>query len=187
MTKPLLLLDVDGVLNPFPRLTANGHTAPAPYEVHTLEPRGAVEPVRVLLNPDHGQALASLSEVFVLVWATTWEDEANRLIAPLLSLRSCRTSTGPQRLDTPHQSCGVAVCAGRPLISRAGSTTTPPASPGPGSTTTSPTATATGSSSATSHATPLCATAPCASTPTTDSRTTTSRLSEPGRTVIDEE
>jgi hypothetical protein len=38
----------------------------------------------VWLNPDHGRALAALP--FDLVWATTWEQEANDFVAPLLGL-----------------------------------------------------------------------------------------------------
>jgi len=36
------------------------------------------------LNPEHGPALMALP--FELVWATTWEDEANTYLAPLLGL-----------------------------------------------------------------------------------------------------
>jgi hypothetical protein len=38
----------------------------------------------VWLNPDHGPALTALP--FDLAWATTWEDEANHFVAPLLGL-----------------------------------------------------------------------------------------------------
>lgn len=36
------------------------------------------------LNPGHGPALSALP--FDLVWATTWEDEANSYVAPVLGL-----------------------------------------------------------------------------------------------------
>src|SRR5690606_6944803 len=35
-------------------------------------------------DPDHGPALSALP--FDLVWATTWEEEANAFVAPLLGL-----------------------------------------------------------------------------------------------------
>ncbi|MDH6136333.1 hypothetical protein P3T37_005758 [Kitasatospora sp. MAA4] len=41
-------------------------------------------PLPVWLNPDHGPALSALP--FDLVWATTWEAEANAFIAPILGL-----------------------------------------------------------------------------------------------------
>ncbi len=75
---PYLLLDVDGVLNPLglqpPDLIPEGFVA------HRLAG------LRVLLAPVHGVWLRELSAVFDLVWATSWEQDANRLIAPLLGL-----------------------------------------------------------------------------------------------------
>lgn len=91
--KPLLLLDVDGVLNPYPLITKGGHLPPKvrdgerrySYDRHVLSPLGFTG-LPVLISPDHGEALRSLSDVFDLVWATTWEHDANRLLAPLLGI-----------------------------------------------------------------------------------------------------
>ncbi|MFE0460445.1 HAD domain-containing protein [Kitasatospora sp. NPDC058965] len=74
MGKPLLFLDVDGVLNP---------AAPPPgagFEEHDLLG------FRVLLAPVHGVWLAELAQVYELCWATTWEEDANTHLAPLLGL-----------------------------------------------------------------------------------------------------
>jgi hypothetical protein len=71
--RPLLLLDVDGVLNPLGVREAPGFTA------HHL---GGM---RVLLSPDHGRWLSSLSDVFELTWATSWERDAD-LIAERIGL-----------------------------------------------------------------------------------------------------
>ena len=96
--KPMLLVDVDGPLNPY---AAKPHKRPEGYETHRLlTPRWAaaerrrlteqglpdkrVKPLRIWLNPDHGPALAALP--FELVWATTWEEEANDFVAPVLGL-----------------------------------------------------------------------------------------------------
>jgi hypothetical protein len=49
-------------------------------------PNNRVKPLRVWLNPGHGPALAALP--FDLVWASTWEQEANDFVAPLLGLPS---------------------------------------------------------------------------------------------------
>ncbi|MDH6576106.1 HAD domain-containing protein [Kitasatospora sp. MAP5-34] len=74
MPKPLLFLDIDGVLNP---------VDPCPesdFDVHTLLG------FRVLLSGRHGDWARELAEVYELCWATTWEDDANTRIAPLLGL-----------------------------------------------------------------------------------------------------
>jgi hypothetical protein len=70
--RPLLYLDVDGVLNP---------EAPQPgFAEH------AVGRLTVRINPDHGERLRDLSARYDLVWATTWEEHANEYIGPLLGL-----------------------------------------------------------------------------------------------------
>ena len=63
---PLLLLDVDGVLNPYA----------APW-------------------------LAELAARFRIVWATAWQAEANRLLAPLLALPELPVIRFPVVADQP--------------------------------------------------------------------------------------
>lgn len=87
--RPVLLVDVDGPLNPY---AAKPHRRPEGYQTHRLLtprweaaerrrltewglPNKPVKPLRVWLSPDHGPALEALP--FDLVWATTWEEEAN--------------------------------------------------------------------------------------------------------------
>jgi HAD domain in Swiss Army Knife RNA repair proteins len=75
LTKPLLLLDVDGVLIPY---AAQEH--PVHFRSYTL----LDEPV--WLAPCHGDWLQPLCDLFHILWATGWEHDANRLIAPILRL-----------------------------------------------------------------------------------------------------
>ena len=85
MTKPLLLIDVDGPLNPY---AAKRERRPQGYATHRMRPGGWFEtkPLRVWLNPAHGGELLALAEAYELVWATTWKGEANDWIAPHLGL-----------------------------------------------------------------------------------------------------
>ncbi|MCP9953794.1 MULTISPECIES: HAD domain-containing protein [Actinomadura] len=70
--RPLLYLDVDGVLNP---------EEPRPgFAEH------AVGRLTVRVNPVHGTWLQDLSARYDLVWATTWEEHANEYIGPLVGL-----------------------------------------------------------------------------------------------------
>ncbi|SOD76708.1 hypothetical protein SAMN06272781_4558 [Streptomyces sp. 1222.2] len=94
MARPLLYLDVDGPLNPY---AAKPERRPAGYTTHRMKPQGwlaqhpgqpaaHVKPLRVWLNPDHGRQLRELNALFDVTWATTWVDEANTFIAPVLGL-----------------------------------------------------------------------------------------------------
>lgn len=91
-TKPLLLLDVDGPLNPY---AAKPHRRPEGYSTHRLNPtdqngehwtNAYGKPLRVWLNESHGAELLKLGEFFELVWASMWGPEANEWIGPLIGL-----------------------------------------------------------------------------------------------------
>jgi hypothetical protein len=75
--RPLLLLDVDGVLSPFA-----ADQCPAGYEEFDFFPDE--EPVR--LCRAHADWLQELGDRFEVTWATGWGAEANRLLAPVLQL-----------------------------------------------------------------------------------------------------
>ncbi|MEU7065022.1 hypothetical protein [Streptomyces sp. NPDC046161] len=86
--KPLLLIDVDGPLNPY---AAKPQRRPEGYTTHRMRPTGWTEaesrrPLRVWLNPGHGAELLALAGAYEMVWATTWKDEANDWIGPPLGL-----------------------------------------------------------------------------------------------------
>jgi hypothetical protein len=99
--KPLLLLDVDGPLNPF---AARQTLRPAGYNTHRMLPEGwlareaargkRARPIRVWLNPAHGPALMALP--FELVWATAWTHGANQLIAGHVGLPRLPVITWPE-------------------------------------------------------------------------------------------
>ena len=74
--RPILLVDVDGVLNPW-----QAEDCPPGFNIYDFFPGE-----RVLLSPGHGKLLASLSRAYELVWATAWEHRANQLICPVLEL-----------------------------------------------------------------------------------------------------
>ncbi|MFE2967540.1 hypothetical protein ACFXKC_28480 [Streptomyces sp. NPDC059340] len=103
--RPLLLIDVDGPLNPY---AAKPSRRPEGYQTHRMRPSGWEQPwqkpLRVWLNPSHGPALQALP--FDLVWCTTWAAEANEWIAPHIGLPDLpvvdwsKDAPGPRR-DQP--------------------------------------------------------------------------------------
>ncbi|MFI9719233.1 HAD domain-containing protein [Streptomyces sp. NPDC052396] len=87
MRPTYLLLDIDGVLIPFP--DADGST-PATHARHDVVPTGrsADDPVTVWLNPAHGPLLMDVIRTGLVapVWCTSWRQDATTLIGPLLGL-----------------------------------------------------------------------------------------------------
>jgi hypothetical protein len=75
---PLLLLDIDGVLNPFA-----APACPPGYTQHDIFP--GEKPVRLAIPRPRVMA-AGTGHAFQLAWATAWGADANRLLAPLLQL-----------------------------------------------------------------------------------------------------
>lgn len=80
--KPLLLLNVDGVLAPF-----GSAAKPAGFTEHVLQTE-LLGDHRVWLNLDHGAMLQPLQDHFEFIWCTGWEDEAPLALGPLFGLRS---------------------------------------------------------------------------------------------------
>lgn len=72
--RPLLLLDVDGVLMP------TGSTVPPGYE------RLSSDSYEVVISPRHGAWPRDLASTFELVWATTWGESAGPIFGALLGL-----------------------------------------------------------------------------------------------------
>jgi hypothetical protein len=92
--KPLLLVDVDGVLCPFgkafhPFDGQTGNITPEKFQ----QMRDADYPGYsfnaehyIHISEDNARRLRQLSERFELVWCTGWQDKANEIIGPLHGL-----------------------------------------------------------------------------------------------------
>ena len=97
---PLVLVDVDGVLNP-----ARSHALG--YRRHWVFPAGLAH--RLLLNPSHGPMLTELAEAAgaELVWASYWRNRANTWVAPRVGLPSLRFVPIPPRLTSRAKASAI--------------------------------------------------------------------------------
>lgn len=92
MNRPLLFLDVDGVLNPFAAPQMPDGFSEYRFMVHdeVWLMAGSIPPARpagAWLNPRfHGPMLRDLALDFDLVWATSWGNDANIHLSPLFGL-----------------------------------------------------------------------------------------------------
>lgn len=98
---PYLLIDIDGVLNPFP---GPGGSIPPGFQPHRLDRAGAPN-VPVWLNPAHGSWIIATRSLGIARprWATSWNSEANRLIAAHVGLDPMPyVDLGTPTISTPH-------------------------------------------------------------------------------------
>ena len=75
--KPILFVDVDGVISVF-GFSPDAGRLPGPFHW--------IDGVAHCIPPDVGERLIRLSSRFELVWATGWEEKANEYLPHLLSL-----------------------------------------------------------------------------------------------------
>lgn len=73
--RPLLFLDIDGVLSPA------APSDPESYTEHTVD-----DVLRFRVSVRYGAWLGELARHYELVWASTWEHLANEHLGPLLGL-----------------------------------------------------------------------------------------------------
>lgn len=78
--KPVLLVDVDGVLNPFQMKTRKAEGRGFSVNNIVIPGEGTFE---VFISSSMMKALFEMQETFDLVWCTTWNHWANKLILPL--------------------------------------------------------------------------------------------------------
>lgn len=134
LARGLLLLDVDGPLNP---CDAKPSARPDGYTTWRYTPTGGWytgkearrhKGLRVWLHPDHGAQLTALAEQtgLELVWATTWMHDANTCIGPAIGLPPLPViEFRPPELTAPHRwstsgrwkyPAVSSYAAGRPLV-----------------------------------------------------------------------
>ena len=99
MTRPILAVDVDGVISLFCY-----DEAPPPSEAR-LE---LVDGVLHCISLRVGERLQRLAEVFDLIWATGWEDKANFYLPTMLGLEELPhlTFDGAARFGSAHWKLG---------------------------------------------------------------------------------
>lgn len=109
-----LFLDVDGTLIPF------GAERPYPsYEPPRPVPEAAAHPLLARVDPALGARLSGLAALgCALVWATTWLDDANAVLAPWLGLPPLPVVDWPDEGEGPPLGHGPHGKT-RPLVSRA--------------------------------------------------------------------
>lgn len=110
--RPLVLLDVDGVLN-LGRFSTSRQRSRAKGRDGWYNGRVNGNPYedRIFLNRRWGRMLLPLAEKAELAWATTWMAEANWYIGPLLGLPELRYAPAPYGSKAVH---AVAFTEGRP-------------------------------------------------------------------------
>lgn len=106
---PLILLDLDGVLNPFAATTC-----PAGYREREFHPGEGPE----RYCPAHGGWIRELAAAADLRWATAWGDEANTIYGPAIGLARPLPfiEFPPPPFPPQHKAPAIAAAAGdRPL------------------------------------------------------------------------
>ncbi|MFG2527295.1 hypothetical protein [Streptomyces sp. NPDC048516] len=104
MHTPYFLLDIDGVLIPFP--AKDGGTPPT-HVRHDVVPTGRTpdDPVTIWLDPTHGPLLMQVArrDLVIPVWCTSWRQDAATMIGPLLGIPAFPYVDLPRpRITTSH-------------------------------------------------------------------------------------
>ncbi len=106
--RPLILLDIDGVIN------ANGRKSKYWKDTKIIEKLEAIYPgnerkeFRIVYSPSVIEKINSWSSVAEIKWLTTWDDRADRYLAPALGLNRfdvARENESVFKLDAVVQNC----------------------------------------------------------------------------------
>jgi hypothetical protein len=99
VTRPLLAVDVDGVISLF------GFDEPPPGSVARFQ---LVDGMMHCISLDAGRRLLRLAEHFDMVWATGWEQKANDYLPNILGLPELPVLTfgGASRFGSAHWKLG---------------------------------------------------------------------------------
>lgn len=113
--RPLIMVDVDGVLNV---ITSSKERRRLCYHEGWVQRKADVGGLtfRLTVNPAHGPMLRRLAAETGadLAWGTTWEDDANRFVGPLVGLPELPVCPVA---DFPHKANGIVPWTeGRPFV-----------------------------------------------------------------------
>jgi hypothetical protein len=98
--RPLLFLDVDGPVIPFGATRQQYPDGYPTYPAKSMSPEAEANPLLARVNPALGPRLLALR--CELVWATTWESEANECVSPLLGLPELPVVAWPEPIGEPE-------------------------------------------------------------------------------------
>lgn len=112
--KPLAFIDVDGVLNRYE--LSNSAAKKRGLLSVSIEPSSMFQRFRMHLDFADADRLRSLEDIFDLAWGTTWEHDANLLIAPRIRFRT-DLPVATTKLSEVSKAPGVVrLAAGRPFV-----------------------------------------------------------------------
>lgn len=88
--KPILLLDIDGVINPeiarnksFSNNKHNNHWENSWKEITFLRPSDN-KPIKFIYSIKMIEKIKSLEEIFTIVWHTTWQEHTQKLLLQIM-------------------------------------------------------------------------------------------------------
>lgn len=84
--RPLLLVDIDGVISLFARQASPGRAPAAPQPAPAGASLHSIDGILHYLSADAAGHLLALARVFDLVWASGWEEKADEYLPHLLGL-----------------------------------------------------------------------------------------------------
>lgn len=100
--QPLILIDIDGVINAVGRKTRYWKDAKNIDQLDAVYPDGTKKSFQVLYSPTVVKAINTWSEIAEVRWLSAWDDRANTYFAPAVGLEQfelARSSPETFKLD----------------------------------------------------------------------------------------